>query len=193
MSPLVKVLDVSGPQTSCPTLLAQMPRCLPRSWQEVTRIVWLPCCLDWDLGSCREILSYKPRGGVGWGGEEDRIPKFSLQTKQSKPDDHLQKQRNSCLMRECYRAQGGWGGRCQLSDLVEYVVRLGYGAAWNFWNLLTVKSITLHCGAGCQWATPEASPGGWISATQASACLYIDILVLLGSFLCAVCVITLLC
>lgn len=40
-------------------------------------------------------------------------------------------------------------------------------------------------------ATPEASPGGWISATQASACLYIDILVLLGSFLCAVCVITL--
>lgn len=35
-------------------------------------------------------------------------------------------------------------------------------------------------------ATLEASLGGGILATQASACLYIDILVLLGPFLCAV-------
>lgn len=40
-------------------------------------------------------------------------------------------------------------------------------------------------------ATPEASLGGGILATQASACLSVDILILLGPFLCAVCVITL--
>lgn len=116
-------------------------------------------CLAVWTGTWGPVEKYSVTSpGVGWGGEEDRIPKFSLQTKQSKPDDHLQKQRNSCLMRECYRAQGGWGGRCQLSDLVEYVVRLGYGAAWNFWNLLTVKSITLHCGVGCQQAPIQGHP-----------------------------------
>lgn len=69
--------------------------------------------------------------GVGYGGEEGRILKFSSQANKTKPMITFgnRKVPDWCMSLECHRGEGGVALRCLPDDLEECVVRLGSGDA----------------------------------------------------------------
>lgn len=69
--------------------------------------------------------------GVGYGGEEGRILKFSSQANKTKLMITFgnSKVPDWCLSLECHRGEGGVALRCLPDDLEQCVVRLGSGDA----------------------------------------------------------------